>query len=294
MDYIIYKVFVSFGKAIALLPMRGLYILSDLLYPIVYYIIKYRRKVVYENLRNSFPEKSNKEIEQIAKKFYRYFCDLLFETIKLLHIPPDELVRRFKFRDTSQILKEFEHKKHILAVLGHYGNWEWGLSLGLQIPYNFVGIYKPLTNKYFDELMIRLRTQYGCEAVPMRQTARALNTYIQQGRLTILNFITDQSPYSSDIQYWTTFLNQDTPVLLGVEKFAKKTRQPVYYLSIIRVRRGYYEIEFEKLCDDCSTLENHELTEIHVKALEKLIRSAPEYWLWTHRRWKNKREQHTP
>lgn len=294
MDYLAYIIFVSLGKLLALLPMRVLYFFSDLLYPIVYYIVKYRRKVVYENLHNSFPEKSDKEIEIIAKRFYRYFCDMLLETVKLLHITPKELVKRFKFRDTSLILNEFENKKHILAVLGHYGNWEWGLSLGLQVPHNFVGIYKPLTNKYFDDLMIRLRTQYGCEAVPMKQTARALNTYIQEGRLTILNFIADQSPYSSDIQYWTNFLNQDTPVLLGVEKFAKKTRLPVYFFSILRVKRGYYEIEVEKLCDDSSSMQPHEVTELHVRALEKEIRNAPEYWLWTHRRWKNKREQPTP
>lgn len=291
MDYIIYKVFAGGGKLIALLPMRMLYVISDFLYPFVYYIIRYRRRVVYENLRNSFPEKSDKEIQQIAKKFYRYFCDILVETVKLFHIKPEELIRRLKFKDTSLILEEYEKKKHILAVLGHYGNWEWGLSLGMQIPYNFVGIYKPLTNKYFDELMIRLRTQFGSEAVPMKQTPRALATYIQQGRLTILNFIADQSPHSNEIQYWTNFLNQDTPVFLGIEKFAVKTHQPVYFFNINRVKRGYYEVEVKKLCDDADTLATHELTEMHVRLLEENIRRSPETWLWSHRRWKNKREQ---
>jgi KDO2-lipid IV(A) lauroyltransferase len=292
MDYVIYKVFAGGGKLLALLPMRMLYVVSDLLYPLVYYIVRYRRKVVYENLHNSFPEKSDKEIQQIAKKFYRYFCDMLLETVKLFHIKPEELISRLKFKDKSQILEEYERKKHILVVLGHYGNWEWGLSLGMQIPYNFVGIYKPLTNRYFDQLMIRLRTQFGSEAVPMKQTPRALATYIQQGRLTILNFIADQSPHSSEIQYWTNFLNQDTPVFLGIEKFAVKTRQPVYFFCINRIKRGYYEVDVKKLCDDASTLATHELTEMHVRLLEENIRKAPETWLWTHRRWKNKREQY--
>jgi len=291
MDYIIYKVFVGFGSLLALLPMRALYIISDLLYPVVYYIVRYRRKVTFENLHNSFPEKTDKEIEQVAKKFYRYFCDMLLETVKLLHIKPEELMRRLKFRDVSPLLKEYENKKHILGVLGHYGNWEWGLSLGMQLPYNFVGIYKPLTNKYFDKLMIRLRTQFGSEAVPMKQTPRALATYIQQGRLTVLNFIADQSPHVSEIQYWTTFLNQDTPVFLGIEKFALRTHQPVYFFTVIRVRRGFYEVEVEKLCDDANDLGPHELTERHVRLLESYIRKNPETWLWTHRRWKNKREQ---
>jgi KDO2-lipid IV(A) lauroyltransferase len=291
MNYIAFKIFIAIGKAIALLPMRALYILSDLIYPIVYYLIRYRRRIVYENLRNSFPEKSDKEIELIAKKFYRFLCDLLVEVLKLLHMKPDEMSRRFKFRDNSLILEEFGKKKHILAVLGHYGNWEWGSSLVIKLPYNFAGIYKPLSNKYFDELMIKLRTQFGSEAIPMKQTARVLAAHIREKKLTILNFIADQSPHTDEIHYWTKFLNQDTPVFLGIEKFARKTRQPVIFLSIIRVKRGYYEVEVEKLCDDCNMLSPNELTEMHVKKLEELIRKAPEYWLWSHRRWKNKRQQ---
>ena len=291
MNYIVFKIVVVFGKVIALLPMRALYILSDFIYPIVYYIVRYRRKVVYENIRNSFPEKSDKEIELLAKKFYRYFCDLLLEILKMLHIKPEEMKQRFKLRDDSLILEEFNKNKHILGVLGHYGNWEWGSSLAMTQPYNFAGIYKPLSNKYFDELMIKVRTQFGSEAIPMKQTARVLTAHIQEGKLTILNFISDQTPIAGEIQYWTKFLNQDTPVFLGIEKFARKTHQPVFFFSIIRVKRGYYEVEAEKLCDDCNTLAPNELTELHIKKLEDLIRKAPEYWLWSHRRWKTKRLQ---
>jgi Kdo2-lipid IVA lauroyltransferase/acyltransferase len=290
MEYVFYKVFVSLGKAFARLPMRGLYVISDFLYPFTYYIIKYRRNVVYENLRNSFPEKTDKEIEQIAKKFYRHFCDLLVETVKLLHIKRDELISRFKIKDNSLIVEDFKQKKHIIGVLGHYNNWEWGISIGMQVPHAFASIYKPLTNKYVDGLMIRLRTQFGGETIPMKQTARVFTKYIQEGKLSMVNFISDQSPYKTEIQYWTTFLNQETPVFMGVEKFAKKTRQPVYFFRIIKVRRGFYEVEAEKLCDDCNSLSPNEITEMHVRALEKLIQQAPEYWLWTHRRWKNKKE----
>lgn len=291
MNYLAYRVLIGLGKLLAMLPMRILYIFSDLIYPIVYYIVRYRKKVVLENLRNSFPEKSDKEIRLIAKKFYRYFCDLLVETLKLLHMPSEEMNRRFVLRDPKLLLEEYEKQNHILAVLGHYGNWEWGSALAMQLPYNFAGIYKPLSNAHFDQLMVKLRTQFGSEAIPMKQTARVLNAHIQEGKLTILNFISDQTPMAGEIQYWTKFLNQDTPVYLGIEKFARKTRQPVYFFSIIREKRGYYIAEVEKLCDDCNDLPLHQLTDLHVQKLEALIRKAPEYWLWSHRRWKNKKQQ---
>ncbi|HEY4788952.1 MAG TPA: lysophospholipid acyltransferase family protein [Bacteroidales bacterium] len=291
MKYLSYLIFVGLGRCIALLPMRVLYIISDILYPLVYYVIGYRKKVVFENLRNSFPEKSEEEIEIIAKKFYHHFCDLLVEIVKVLHISAEELKKRMKYRDVSGFKEEFKRNKHILVVLGHYNNWEWGCCLGMQGVHRFATIYKPLKNKYFDNLMIKMRTQFGDDVVPMVHTPRYLMEQIQKGELTQLNFIADQSPYQSDIRYWTTFLNQETPVLLGIEKLARKTHQPVYFAKFYKIKRGYYEVEVIKLCDDCSLLAPYELTNMHVKALEELIREAPENWLWTHRRWKHKREQ---
>ncbi len=291
MDYVSYIIFLGFGKLLSFFPLRALYILSDLLYPLVYYIIRYRKKIVYNNLKNAFPEKNDKEIELIAKKFYHHFCDLLVEIVKLLHISPNELNKRVKFRDPNTFLKEYAENKHVLVVLGHYNNWEWGIALGMQRPFKFASIYKPLTNKYFDNLMTKIRSQFGGELIPMAKTARVMVKYIQEGKLTIFNFIADQAPVEAEIQYWTTFLNQDTPVYLGIEKLAQKTGQPVYFGKFIKVKRGYYEAVVQKLCDDCNQLQPHELTEKHLKALETAICEAPEYWLWSHRRWKIKRDR---
>jgi len=289
MDFLFYIIFLTFGKLLALLPLRLLYVVSDMFYPIAYYIIGYRKKVVYENLRNAFPEKSEQEIDIIAKKFYRHFCDIMVEILKLLHISREEICKRMKYRGPNPFLEEFENKKLILGVLGHYNNWEWGVALGMQGPYNFASIYKPLTNKYFDKLMIKIRSQFGGELVPMAKTGRVMAKYIQEKKLTVFNFISDQAPGRSEVQYWTTFLNQDTPVFLGIEKLAMKTHQPVYFAKFVKIKRGYYEAVVEKLCDDCNDLQPHELTEKHLRALETAILEAPEQWLWSHRRWKIKR-----
>jgi KDO2-lipid IV(A) lauroyltransferase len=171
-------------------------------------------------------------------------------------------------------------------ILGHYSNWEWGIAIGLQVPHKFMSIYKPLSNKYFDDLMIKMRSQFNGTLVPMKSAARVFIKNMQEKNLTELNFIADQTPHMGEIHYWTQFLNQRTPVFLGIEKLAIKTKQPVYFAKILKVKRGYYEVEAEKLCDDASILDPHEVTELHVKALERTIISAPEFWLWTHRRWK--------
>lgn len=290
MKYLLFKTVTGIGKILALLPMRVLYFISDLLYPLIYYIIKYRKKVVLENLRNSFPEKSEEEITLISKKFYRHFCDILVEILKLFHMSEKEMSRRMHLKNPQPLLDEYSRNKHILMVLGHYNNWEWCTGLCIQEKHHYLNIYKPLTNPYFDDFMAKLRTQYGGEVVPMGKIGRVFMKYILENKLSQPNFIADQSPYEAEIQYWTNFLNQDTPVFLGIEKLAVKTRQPVYYASLRKKKRGYYEMEVEKLCDDASRLEPFQLTEMHVRKLENLIREAPEYWLWTHRRWKSKRK----
>lgn len=289
MDYLLYLIFVGLGNLIALLPFRILYFISDAVYPLIYYVFKYRKKVVFDNLRNSFPEKSDEEITAIAKKFYRHFCDLFFEVIKTFRISSKEYVKRLHYSNPEVMEQLYNENRHVLVIMSHYCNWEWGVSLAMQGKHKFASIYKPLNNKNFDKLMIHLRTRHGGVMVSMKQTARYLAEHIQSGELTLLNFLVDQSPYYKDIQYWTTFLNQDTAVYLGVEKMARKTRQTVVFNKYRKVKRGYYEVEVVKICDDASKLEQHELTEMHTKILESIIKEQPEYWLWTHKRWKNKR-----
>ncbi|MEJ5264275.1 MAG: lysophospholipid acyltransferase family protein [Bacteroidales bacterium] len=278
---------------ISLLPLRILYLISDyFLFPLVYHVIRYRKKVVFENLRNAFPQKSEKERRQIARKFYHYFCDLLVETVKLLHISEKEYKRRIRFKN-PEVIEELYHKGYnIIAVTGHYGNWEWLSGVSNATPYQNMSLYKPLSNKYFEKVLTRIRTRFGAHLVPINDTMRRMISYRQEGTRVLSCFISDQTPLRSHIQYWTRFLNQDTPMYLGPEKLARAFHQAVIFLKIIRTKRGYYQIEVVKLFEDVDQVHDHEITEAHVRELENLICEKPEYWLWTHRRWKHKKPAH--
>lgn len=289
MNRLSYIVFICLARVLAALPLRVLYFFSDILYLFVFHILGYRKSIVYENLRNSFPQKSAAEIDIIARKFYRHFCDLFVEIIKMLHISEEEIKRRMTFSNPRIFDEDYAAGKHILMVISHYNNWEWLGTLALQTPYKIFSIYKPLTNKYFDDLMIRVRRNFGGDVVTMAKTGRFIVEKFKGEDPIILNFLCDQSPVITEIHYWTTFLNQDTPIYLGIEKLALRTKQPVYFGKPVKKKRGYYSIEIEKLCDDCSLLKPHEVTELHVRALERAILEAPQYWLWSHRRWKIKK-----
>jgi Kdo2-lipid IVA lauroyltransferase/acyltransferase len=243
--------------------------------------------VVYSNLQLSFPEKSIDEIDQIAKKFYRYFSQLLVEIVKTFNISEKELKKRFKYRNPELLFELYNKGIYGVVVTAHYGNWEWLSISNVYPPYRTMSLYKPLSNKYIDRLLYRMRTRFGSELIPMNSVLRATLKYKKDGIPTLSCFIADQSPVRDHIQYWTTFLNQDTPIFTGAEKVARHTNQAVLYMKIIPVRKGFYEIEFIKLVEDASNVAENEITEAHVRVLERTIQEHPEYWLWTHRRWKH-------
>ena len=259
-----------------------------MLYIILYYIISYRKKVVYTNLKNSFPEKSEKERKAIAKKFYKHLADLFIENITIHFIKEKEILKRVKFTNIEILTNYYKQNKSVIAVLGHYGNWEYYLGMPLITKYLFVGVYKKLSNKLFNKLFIKTRSKFGAEPVEMHNTLRTLIKYANEKKLNFAGFVSDQTPTKSESHYWTKFLNQDTPVFLGVEKIAKKTNQPVVFLYMRKVKRGYYQVEIIKLFDNPKETKEHEITECHVKLLEKIIKEEPAYWLWSHRRWKHK------
>jgi len=235
-----YRIFYGFCRLLALLPLRCLYVISDLMFVLVCFVIRYRRKVIMENLRNSFPEKTEKERRQIARKFYRFLCDLLVETLKLANIDTPQIRRRIRYSN-PEILDELYRKgKQIFFVTGHYGNWEWLATLENTTPYHCATLYKPLKNKVIDKFIYNMRTKYGTDVIPSISVIRAINEYLYENRLTTLCFLSDQSPPRNALDYWTTFLNQDTPVYLGVEKLAKRYDAAVLYYEIRRVKRGYY------------------------------------------------------
>lgn len=275
---------------ISLLPLRVLYGISDGLYVLVYKVFGYRKKVVFENLHNAFPEKSEKEIKEIARKFYHHFCDLLVETVKLWNLPKKNALKRIRWVNIDLIREYYDKGKSLLIVCGHYGNWEATYQIGLLTKHLPLPVYKPLNNKYFDKQLLKSRTRYQAEPVPMHNIFRKLVECKKNNVLSLTALVSDQTPLKSEIQHWTKFLNQDTALYLGVEKIAKKFDYPVLYLWMDKPKRGYYNIYCKTLTDNPAQLEGHELTEMHVKALEDDIKRKPELWLWSHRRWKHKKE----
>ncbi|MCK4465374.1 MAG: lysophospholipid acyltransferase family protein [Bacteroidales bacterium] len=274
---------------LTLLPFKVLYIISDFLSFITYYLIPYRKKVTLTNLKKSFPEKSSTEIKKIAKKFYRHLFDLFLESFKLLQLDEQEILKHYSYQNPEVLDDLYLKNKSIIAVFGHYGNWEWLASLPLVTKYNVLAVYKPLLNKSIDKLCIRLREKFGVVTITMQQTLRKIIEYQQNHKLTITFFLGDQRPLRRDIRYWTTFLNQDTPVLLGVERISKKTNQAVIYIDIQKKKRGHYEIVFTKLFENPNETGDYEITEAHTRILWKNIINRPELWLWSHRRWKHEK-----
>lgn len=270
-----------------LIPFPLFYGLSDFIYFILYYVIGYRKKVVFGNLKKSFPEKSDEELRKISRKFYRYLCDLLLETFKTLTIRKSVALKRCVITPQAKTLFDnyYEKKQSVIIVMGHYGNWEWaGNTFSLTNKHQLYVIYHPLTNKYFDGLMYRLRTRFGSKLIPMRETFKDMVKF--RNEINATAFIADQTP-SAENAYWTTFLHQDTPVFWGTERIAKKMNYPVVYVTVKRKKRGMYEIDAETLFENPKDTKDGEISEAHTRKLEQDIINQPEIWLWSHRRWKH-------
>ncbi len=275
-------------KPISLLPYFILYGISDIFYYLFYYIIRYRKKVILDNLQRSFPDKSQSEIKALSKKFYRHFMDLVIESIKCFSITPPQIEARMKTLNPELPNTYFEKGQSILIVGGHYNNWEmYAMMVDKDIKHKTYALYSPLSNKYFDEKMKKSRGKYGLKMVSTKLANKLFTDNTNDHSAYI--FGSDQSPSNPKKCYWLKFLNQDTGVLFGVEKFAKDFDLPVIYGSIRKIKRGYYEVSYQLVTDQPKENRHGEITEKHTKLLEQDILKKPEYWLWTHRRWKNKK-----
>jgi KDO2-lipid IV(A) lauroyltransferase len=290
MDAFTFYLFYGLAWVAALLPMRVLYIFSDLLYLILYYIAGYRKKVVRTNLKNAFPEKTEDERRTIERKFFRHLSDMFIETIKLIHLSEKENRKRLIITNPELLSRFYSEGKDIIAVLGHYSNWEFMTILPKLTGYKVISVYRPLKNKYFDRLIISFRSRYGHILTPMSSVIRELIRHKKDNIRTFTALLSDQTPAKVDIHYWTNFLNQDTAVYLGAEKIATKYGMAVIFLNYKKVKRGYYSITYELICENAAVMPEHAITEAHVKRLDEIIREKPEYWIWSHRRWKHKRE----
>lgn len=287
-----YYIALPFIYLLSVLPFPVLYGLSNVVYVLLYRVVGYRKEVVLTNLRNAFPEKSEPEILKLSEAFYRYFCDLFLEVFKTLTVSSDTMLRHCRFSPQAQVVfDELAAKKQsVVLVLGHLGNWEWaGNTFSLLCQQQLYVIYHPIANPRFDGLMYRMRTRFGTKLIPMKETYRTM--LAQRQELSTTAFIADQTPSSVHSAYWTTFLNQDTPVFPGTETIARKLDFPVVYTRVKRLKRGYYEIDAEVLVENSAETKEGEISEKHTRRLERDILEQPETWLWTHRRWKHKRPE---
>ncbi len=285
MKIIVFRIVSGLLFLISLLPFRILYLISDLLFLILYHLIGYRRKVVFNNLQNSFPEKSIAEIKTIEKRYYHYLADLIIESVKSFTISSEEIKKRFIFKNLSAITSYLEAGRSVIAVSGHYGNWEWAsIAIAQQLQEDVLIVYKPLSNKRFEKLINAMRSKFGAILVPMKYTLRKLVEY--KNKPYVLALIGDQTPPKEESNYFTNFLNQPTAIFLGVEKIALKYNNPIIYFNIKRIKRGYYECLIEPIIENPGLTREFEITNLHTKELEKNIRLAPEFWLWSHKRWK--------
>lgn len=241
------------------------------------------------NLRNSFPDKSEQQLKQLAAKYYKYLCDMTLETFKTLTISKEEMIKHCYFEEGAlELLNSFaEQNKSAILTMGHLGNWEWsGNSFSILGKQRLYVIYHPLSNRHFDGLIYRMRSRFATGLIPMNNVFKEMIRNRRETSLTA--FIADQTP-QPDNAYWMTFLNQDTPVFKGTELIAKKLDYPILYATIKRKKRGYYGITIELLVEHPKDTAEGEITELHTRRLEKDILTQPEVWIWSHRRWKHKR-----
>ena len=292
---LVYHIVYAFWYLLSLLPLRVLYILSDIVYYPLYYVVRYRRRVVRNNLTSSFPKKEKKEIIRIEKDFYAWFCDYVVETIKELSMSKEQMSKRMTFSGVDDIAAamEKEGKNFCFIYLGHYGNWEWMASLPLWCPEDVQcgQIYHPLRNKDFDRLFLHLRGQYGSVSIPMKETLRKIIEMRRNKQKAIIGFISDQAPKWNSIHHWCDFLNHDTPVFIGTEKIGKQVDALIYYGHMTRPKRGHYHCDFRPMTHDAKQVPDYELTDQYTHLLEKMIEEAPHIWLWTHKRWKRTKEE---
>ncbi|MDE6270647.1 MAG: lysophospholipid acyltransferase family protein [Muribaculaceae bacterium] len=278
-------------KVAAHMPFWLLYGVADVLFVLLYYVVRYRRAVVRRNLTECFPEKPLPEIKRIERRFYRNFADQLAETCKMSGMSPEQMGRRMRFVNVDEVNKSLREHRSVALFLGHYGNWEWVSSMPLHLEKSALPaqIYHKLRNESFDRIMSGNRAVFGATSVDMYKTARFIKQLGDEGICSIIGFIADQSPKWRELHYYLPFLNHDTPVLTGTEKIVKHFGFEAWFLDVRKLRRGFYEARFVRMHPQPKALKDFELTDLYFKMLEDMIRRDPELYLWTHNRFKHAR-----
>ncbi|TDO73443.1 KDO2-lipid IV(A) lauroyltransferase [Flavobacterium chryseum] len=291
MQFLVYILAFPILWLISILPFRVFYWFSDFVYFIIYRVVGYRKKTVRENLALTLPHLSNAERKDIEKKFYHHMCDMFLEMIKTMSISPEEMEKRFTVTNI-EVLNEYAKKgKSIVLVASHYASWEWLLTINKRMAFRGIGVYKKIANPYFDKLIRRIRSKYDAELVETRKTIPMMAQNQRDGILSLYGLASDQSPKLDRIFHSMKFMGVEVPVHTGAEMLAKKYDLSVVFVKVKKVARGYYEATIIPIADNSKEYENFEITEKYLREVEKQILEAPEYYLWTHKRWKHRIEK---
>lgn len=285
---------VSILKGSSHLPFFVLYGLSDFLYIIVRFVFRYRKKVIVANLKHSFPEKSGGEIARIVREFYRHFCDVLVESIKIYSISKKELEKRIQFKNIALFDGYYDQGKSAIIVGMHFNNWEWCSLMQDKLKHHLIALYNPIRgNKSFEDFLLKYRCRYHSDLVPVHKSSRAIIDFTKSEAPQILWLLADQSPHSN-AKFWIRFLNQETAFFSGPEKIASRSGQPIVFEHVKKIGRGRYEVYHYPVFETYYGVEPKDILIRYARKMEEIIRENPEYYLWSHRRWKHKRPENLP
>ena len=287
MQLLAYIIVYPFLWLISLLPFRLLYAISDFTYILIYHVFGYRRKVVTDNMKLVFPEKTDDEIASIRKKFYHHLCDMILEAIKSITVSEKEITKRYTFTNIEEIHLLEKENKSIVLMMGHYASWEWVFILQKKVNYIGYAVYKRLSNKYFDKLAKSIRAKYNSYLITTKETFPILLKAKRNNELTLNGFVFDQSPKAHKAIYWQKFMGVKVPVHVRAEILAKRLDMATLFLKVKKVKRGYYEATFTDIIRNPKDYNDFDITDISLKRVEEQIHEAPEFYLWTHRRWKH-------
>ena len=287
MQFLVYILVYPLLWLISILPFRLFYFFSDFVFFVMYYLIGYRKKVVSENLAMAFPDKSANELKKIQRCFYQHMCDMFLEMVKTLNLTKEELKERYKIINI-EVLQGIVEDRSVLIVCSHYANWEWNVSINNYINAKGYAVYQKIGNTYFDNLIKRIRAKWNTTLITQQETVKTVYRNVQNGTISAYGMVSDQSPQVKRAQYWSEFMGVKVPIFNGPESMARKLDLAVVFLKVSKVKRGYYQAEFIPITTAGSKTKKHQITDQFLRLTEDQIREKPEFYLWTHKRWKHR------
>ena len=287
MQFLVYILVYPLLWLISILPFRLFYFFSDFVFFVLFYVVGYRKRVVSENLARAFPGKSKKELKKIKKEFYRHMCDMFLEMVKTLNLSKEELKERYKIINI-EVLQDIVKDKSVLIVCSHYANWEWNVSINNYVNAKGYAVYQKIGNTYFDDLIKKIRAKWNTTLITQQETVKTVYRNVQNGVNSAYGMVSDQSPQVKRAQYWSEFMGVKVPIFNGPESMARKLDLAVVFLKVSKVKRGFYQAEFIPITTSGKQTKKHQITDQFLRLTEDQIREKPEYYLWTHKRWKHR------